>query len=175
MIVVAFVGGLAGDLITAVIDSNSCVVTTLGKVQMPFYRKTLKRGVLTTIEEKDAFITDISKQYRSIPSHEVEYHVQRNHITISIDVRDKELYKFAAERFILLNEPNLANTLFGVNTAIELAPILINMNERNLKLATNVLYFDDILDGKLIEKLEPICSNLDVDFYDKWLKHWGNR
>lgn len=175
MIIVNFAGGIAGDLVAAVIDSKDCYVTENGKTQLPFIRKTMKQRRLNTVEEKDSFIYEISKKYKSIPSHECQYHKLKNHNTIGIGIKNQNLYKIAAERFVSLNEPNLINKLFGINTIDEFVPILIDITKQNVEASKHVIYFDDILSGKLLENLQFIDSELDAEFYQKWLKHCGNR
>lgn len=176
MIIVSFAGGLAGDLVSAVIDSTDCFLLPNGKVNMFTYRKKLKQGATLTEEYKDEFVSTVSTIYQSIPSHDWEYHLQKKHTTLSIDVKDPELYKFAAKRFISLNQPGLVNKLFGINSIEEFVPILTDITKKHIAISSHVIYFDDIINGKLIEKLELITSTeLNTEFYNEWLKLQINR
>lgn len=170
MYITCFPGGLAGDLITATIDSKNSFISNKGKIVLDFKRNSLKD---TFFPEPDLFLSKIFTQYKSVSSHRM--FTNTSYKTISIGVKDKNLYLYAAERGYSLNSPDTIYKFFGVTEAKDLAVILKNHNDEMLKVANHIIYFDDIIEGNLIEKLQEFTTDLDSSLYDKWLKHWGNR
>lgn len=170
MYIICFPGGLAGDLVTATIDSKKSFISTKGKIILDIKRNSLKTAFFT---EPNLFLSEIFTQYKSVSSHRM--YADTNYKTISIGVKDKNLYLYAAERSWILNPPNSAYKFFGVTNTKDLAVILKTHNEEMVKVANHVIYFDDIIEGNLIEKLQEFTTDLDGSLYQKWLKHWGNR
>ena len=170
MYIICFPGGLAGDLVTATIDSKKSFISTKGKIILDIKRNSLKTAFFT---EPQLFLSEIFTQYKSVSSHRM--YTDANYKTISIGVKDKNLYLYAAERSCILNPPNSAYKFFGVTNTKDLAVILKTHNEEMVKVANHVIYFDDIIEGNLIEKLQEFTTDLDGSLYQKWLKHWGNR
>lgn len=170
MYIICFTSGLAGDLVTATIDSKNALISNNGKVLLTHKRNTLKHTVLP---EPQSFLESIFKEYKSISSHQ---HIISDYTTISIGVRDDKLYTIAAERFNKIYSSKSMPKPFGDIDTTALAKILKNMNNTMIANTDHLLYFDDIIEGKLIEKLQEfVPTELNQDLYNKWLMYWGNR
>lgn len=173
MIVIYFLGGYAGDLVSSVIDSTGCVVVPSGKISMPMNRKVFKGRWIHTNEEKEFHYNNLSKLYKSIPSSHIEYHLENNHKVITVTATEKWAFELAAERFIKFHTPNAAKEIYNKETVEELAEYYASESNKSRNLGTPILYLEDIIHGNLIEKLEKITDlPLNRTIYDIWLKYW---
>ncbi len=173
MIVVYFLGGYAGDLVTSVMDSTGCVVVPSGKISMPMERKIFKGSHIHTEEEKKFHYERLSKLYKSIPSLHIEYHLKEKHNVIAVTGTTKWAFKLAATRFINLHTPNAAKKIYNKETVEELAEYYEHESTKSLNLGVPVLFFEDIIAGSLLEKLKEFTDlPLDKTIYDVWLRHW---
>ena len=100
--IVCYTGGTCGDLISAMIDYHDATFTVFKTVKHADRRQRLKKPHLfTTTEEKNQYLVEVAQQYNSIPSHDLDYHVQQQHKFISIIVEDATVAQWAANRFKL--------------------------------------------------------------------------
>jgi hypothetical protein len=175
-------GGACGDLVMSVIDSVGSKMKD-GRVYTKGYDpedintlrfKLKKPHVFSSDEKKDQFLIDISSSYSSIPSHDTEYHIKRNHQFITVVVSDEETALWASERFKSYHRPHIWDEMViacGANSVEGYAEMLLNYTKRITQYTDKVIDIrSDILSGKLIEKMQGfVDTTLDIDFYNIWL------
>jgi len=171
MNVVCYTGGTCGDLISAMLD-NSGARFKNSAVQFAQDRVRLKKPHLfNSNNEKDQYLTDIKKQYKSIPSHDLKYHIERKHKFIGITVQDQTLAIWAATRFQQLHRPHVWDemTAFcGASTIESYAQMMIDFSNLITQHTDDIITLESICNGTLLDN--PILQNVDVDFYQSWLE-----
>ena len=166
-------GGTCGDLIACIIDSKNSIVRT-SRVLTPMNRAKLKRAdSFDTDDEKDNYLVQIALQYKSIPSHDIEYHVRKKHEFISIGIRNRETAIWAAARFKTLHNPNVWTKIMDdckITTLEDYSEMLLTYSSMVMQHTEKVIYLEDIVNGSAIERLQLLVSStLDTAFYQSWL------
>ena len=99
MNIVCYTGGTCGDMISAILDSAGGYFTN-NRVMFDQDRTQLKKPHLFNSDtEKDQYLIEAGKKYRSIPSHDLDYHIRNAHDFIGITVQDNAVALWAATRF----------------------------------------------------------------------------
>lgn len=180
--IVCYMGGSCGDIVMSVIDPKGSIIKD-GRVlnkgydatDISTYRYKLKKPhVFSSDIEKDQFLIEIASSYKSIPSHDTEYHIQRNHSFITVGIRDKKTAIWAAQRFKSYHRPEVWEEmvkLCGATSTEHYADMLIDYSDRVSKSTNKIVDIEDILSGKLIEKMQQFVDTpLDSEFYHIWLE-----
>jgi len=174
--IVCYTGGTCGDLITAMIDNRDSTFY-FKAVMHDKQRQRLKKPLtFTNDEEKDIYIQQISEQYKSIPSHDLDYHVKRKHNFISITVQNPKVALWAAHRFKNLHRPHVWQEMqqaCGAATVKDYAEILVQYSNIVKQHTDKVIPLESIYEGRAIEELELVLSiQLDrprQNLYRNWL------
>lgn len=171
--IVCYTGGTCGDLIAALIDPTG-VEFHNGTILHPEYRRKLKKPrTFTNDNYKDEYIKLVSKEYLSIPSHDTEYHIKRNHRIISITVDDYDIALWAANRFKNLHTDEVWGSMSyacGAKTVLDYAQILIDYGSLVRQHTKDIIKLEDIVSGNAIKTLNTIgINNCDKNFYATWL------
>jgi len=165
-------GGTCGDLIACIIDSKNSIVRRR-RVLTPLNRSKLKRDSFNTDDEKDNYLVQIALQYKSIPSHDIEYHVRKKHEFISIGIRNRETAIWAANRFkalFTINEWIDTLDYLKITTLEDYSEMLLTYSSMVMQHTEKVIYLEDIVNGNAIERLQLLVSStLDTAFYQSWL------
>jgi hypothetical protein len=166
-------GGACGDLIAALID-NTGVEIYNGAVLHPEDRRLLKKPhTFATDEDKDSYIESISQKYRSIPSHDLEYHIKRRHNFIAVIVSDKDVAKWAATRFKRLHSDavwNRMSQMCGATSVNDYAQMLIDNGNLVKNYNSRIINLENILNGDAIKSLNDIgIKNCSENIYKNWL------
>lgn len=176
--VVCYSGGTCGDLVSAMIDPKDAELK-LSRIVMPQYRSRLKKPhQFVDSLAKDQYIQEISLTYRSIPSHDLQYH--RGQDFIGITVEDRCLAEQAARRFRDLHRPEVwaeMQKCCGAESIEQYAMVLIDFSTLVQQHATWTLKLEDIVAGLAIQRLVQIGKVVDEtsqDLYQSWLsqQHW---
>jgi hypothetical protein len=173
-IIVCYTGGTCGDLISALVDSNNAQLYN-GTVKHISLRERLKKPhQFESIADKDYYIVEISKKYKSIPSHDLDYHVQKNHSFIGITIKDKTIALRAANRFKNLHSPHVweeMSKFSGAKTVEDYAQLLLDYSNLVETHTSNIIKLERILTGDAINDLAKIITTpLNNDLYANWLK-----
>ncbi len=163
MYFVVYPPGSCGNMVSAVIDSTGLIS---GYRHVTFESDKLKllqqqyRDAMTD-SDRDEYVQYISEKYLSVPSHSFEYHVKRKHDFIFLLPNNIETIEWTIQRIQdILPDTNEYLTLSFVTN-------IINFCKPH---ANKIIYVEDILEGKLIEKLkEFIQTPLNEEFYFAWL------
>lgn len=172
--IVCYMGGCCGDLICALIDSNQAELTERGTVSLDPERQKLKKlHLFNNNEEKDSYLSVIAKEYKSIPSHDEQYHNDRGHDFIAVITESMDDALWAAERFKALHYPHVWEEMMsfsGANTIEDYAQQMIDYSNMLKTMTDKTIHLGDIIKGKAIEKLEALgYHDLNQTFYDDWL------
>lgn len=183
LIIVCYAGGTCGDLVTAMIDPTEAIINTnLGTIEHVEFRRQLKKPHLfSTNEEKDRYLISVKEKYKSIPSHDLDFHVARGHKFVSITVEDFDVAIWAAERFKKCHRPHVWEEMkkfCGADDIAGYAQIMIDFSKVVVQHTNNVVKLEDIKTGKVIPALQSILGyELDAenkDFYNNWLNVQNN-
>lgn len=181
--IVCYTGGTCGDLITALIDASN--------IKFDFFLKTLihdptrsqlkKPHLFSSNEDKDSYLQDISKQYNSVPSHDLEYHTLRGHLFISITVEDFDTALWAAQRFKDCHRAHVWEEMInkcGAKSVKDYAQILIDFSRLVRQHTDKIVKLEDIKNGNVIEPLEKIINHSlpqkNRNIYRNWLDIQNN-
>jgi hypothetical protein len=172
--IVCYTGGACGDLITALIDSSDVVLNN-NVVHLPAERSKFKKPFLFNNElEKNLYLVEMKKRYRSIPSHDIEYHKDNSHDFIGITVTDYNLAVWAAQRFKKLHRDHVWEEMTkscGANSVSDYAQILIDYSKMSEKFTNRIVRLEDIVNGNAIKSLSSFnikVSDEAAKFYDTW-------
>ena len=177
--IVCYTGGTCGDLLSALIDPTD-VELEYGAVSHVMTRQRLKKPhAFANNEEKDQYLATMALRYQSIPSHDLDYHVSRNHRFIAITVQDFSVALWAAERFRKMHRPQVWQEMqskCGANTIDDYAHMLIHYSNMVANLTADIVKLEDILSGQAINSL----GKLDIDspykdLYQDWLDLQNNK
>jgi hypothetical protein len=176
--IVCYAGGTCGDLISAIIDPYDVVLNTAkGTVILPQQRIKLKKPhQFNSDTEKDWYIQSIPSG-SSISSHDLDYHVARQHQFVSITVKNFDIALWAAQRFKNLHRSHVWKEMqdfCGANTVEQYAQTLIDYSNMVNEKTDRIVPLENIVSAKVIFTLETIL-NINVEltgqnFYQKWLK-----
>lgn len=176
--IICYTGGTCGDLITALIDPVDAVLNSeLGTVTHTVDRAKLKKPHLFNNNlEKANYLLEAASHYRSIPSHDLDFHVEQQHDFMSITVNDPTIAVWAAERFKKCHRPHVwaeMQKVCGAKSIEDYANILIHYSNMVQKHTNKLIQLEDIVSGQLINVLEKLISTELSDhsknFYQAWL------
>jgi hypothetical protein len=177
--IICYTGGTCGDLLSALIDPTD-VELEFGAISHVMERQRLKKPhTFANHEEKDQYIVSIAEKYLSIPSHDLDYHVQRGHKFISITVQDFKVAMWAAQRFKKLHRPQVwqeMQTKCGAGTIEDYAQMLIHYSNMVATHTDNIVKLEDIQNGLALDSLKKLGINvLSKNLYQNWLDLQNNR
>ena len=118
----------------------------------------------------------MSAIYRSLPSHDIDYHVRSGHTTIGITVHDTKIAKWAAQRFKSVHRPQVWQQVCkacGITTTRQYADLMLHYGNMLEKQLPNTIKLERIVAGNLKDDLESVLDKkLDqesVNVYRNWL------
>ena len=179
-VIVVFMGGCCGDLLTLLIDWTGAVDDhDAGIMRMSQDRQQLKKPHLfANTQEKIEYLEHIGQQYCSLPSHDIEFHQQCNHEFVGIAVKEYSTAVWAAQRFKESHRPQVwqeVERACDINSVEKYAELIMHYSNK-IKLATpNIVYLEDILEGKAVTVIENMLG-IEVDdrvktqHYPAWLE-----
>jgi hypothetical protein len=161
-IIVCFVGGTAGDIITQILDPSDLTLD----------RQRLKKPHLfKNNNEKDLFLKTTS--FASIPSHDFAYHYDCNHEILGIVCRDFANAMWASQRFKKLHRPHVwkeMTAFCGADTEEAYAQAIMDFGNMVANYTNNVIYLDEILKGNAVDRLQTLGYQVPgLEKYKQWL------
>ena len=171
--IVCYTGGTCGDLISALIDPTHVKFENTAVMHLANRQRLKKPHTFDNNKEKDQYINEISTQYLSIPSHDLDYHIQQSHQFIAITVQDSEIAMWAARRFQALHRPHVwqeMQTKCGAATIEEYAQMMIDYSNMIVNHTTDIVKLEDIRNGQAIQALAKLGINsTHKNLYQNWL------
>jgi hypothetical protein len=172
MHIVCYAGGTCGDLITALIDHRDCTLEQ-GRVRVGADRSRLKKPHgFSNCQQKDAYVASMSGCYSSLPSHDLDYHVERRHDFIGITVCQPDLAKWAAARFQCMHPAHVWQEMMrhcGAESLDQYAQVLLDFGTVISQRTSKTIDLREILDGTVIHTLERLIDRpINDAFYHDW-------
>jgi hypothetical protein len=172
MHIVCYAGGTCGDLITALIDDRDCTLEQ-GRVRVGADRSRLKKPhEFFDAQQKDAYVVSMSDCYRSLPSHDLDYHVLRGHDFIGITVCQPDLAQWAAARFQRMHPAHVWQEMMrycGAESLDQYAQVLLDFSTVVSQRTSKTIDLGEILDGTATYALEKLLDRyIDDGFYHDW-------
>lgn len=175
---VVYMGGCCGDLVTALIDhTNVGLYVAFRTIRLSPQRQRLKKPhEFVDNHAKDNYLSDISRTYKSVPSHDIEYHACRKHSFVGIAVTDASTALWAAHRFRNVHRPAVWHSVMqacGIQHVEQYAQLLLDYGSMICNRTDHLIDVGAIRHGELLPQLELILGR-DLDqaarnCYRNWL------
>lgn len=182
--IVVYMGGCCGDLVTAMIDYSEVEFNfDFKKVRLTPQRQRLKKPYeFVDDQDKDNYLENISRVYKSVPSHDIEYHTRRQHSFVGITVTDPSTALWAAQRFRYAHHPRVWQSVaqaYGITHVEQYAQLLLDYGRMIRDRTDGLIDVKAIRQGELLPYLE-IASNRKLDSeaqqcYCNWLDMQSGR
>lgn len=173
--IVCYTGGTCGDLVVALIDSLD-VEFQASKINHNQERSRLKKPHLfESVEEKDQYLVDVMRKYNSIPSHDLDYHMEQNHNIVSVVVSNFSVAVWAAHRFQQYHRPHVWKEMSercGAHTVEDYAQIMLYYSDKVSRYTTNLIRLEDIVNGHAIDAVENYTKRSVDDAGKQIYKQW---
>jgi hypothetical protein len=171
--IICYLGGTCGDLVTAVIDNAGCYIQG-GAIALDHKRQLLKKSwQFSNDNARDEYVEQISQVYKSIPSHDVEYHLRSNHSFVAIVVNNKSTATWASSRFKSLHKAHVWEEMKSINqadTVEKYAQDMLDWSSWIKQNTTKTISLEDILNGCLEQRISSIINQapIDINLYQQW-------
>jgi hypothetical protein len=173
MILILYTGGAAGNLVAAIIDSSQFVFNkwhfefidnsplAKWKFGCPTWQTTADK--CQDLDIMDLDFNSVSKNYKSLASHQHNFHITRKHEFILIDSSSLQSAQWCVDRFRKNTNLPSSHAVFELERKIKIS--------KNLALHTNkIIKLEDIINGKLIEIMKQWTDlPLNDELYKMWL------
>lgn len=168
--IICYTGGTCGDVITALFDSTDTSYRA-NTVMIGADRSRFKKPhTFVNDEEKDQCLAEMTTKYQSIPSHDLDYHIRRQHEFIGITVQNWDMALWAAQRFKNLHRPHVWAEMTkscGAKSIEDYAQIMIDFSNLVVQHTDKIVTLESIRAGTALQNL--VLQNTDKDFYKIWL------
>lgn len=178
MIFVVYMGGCCGDLVAAILDwKDTRFNFGLRKMDLPLYRQRLKKFYeFSSDEEKDHYVDESRNFYKSLPSHDTDYHLRHNHYVIGITAKTPETAQWAAQRFKSVHKPRVWEQVcksHQIESVEQYSNLIIDYSTWIESKIARTISLENILNGSLIGELQKITAteldNKSSNYYHSWL------
>jgi hypothetical protein len=169
MDIIVYPPGAGGNLVSAVIDNRYYYYDGIHFHTFRKKLRTLDDTETMTDEERDSYILEMSSKYLSVPSHIIDYHINRKHDFILIaPVTDVEI-NWCINRFIKIH-PILKNLVENSEDGYKV------FVENGKQHTDKIITVEEIYSGKLIDRLkEYVTTPLNEQLYHTWLESEINK
>lgn len=165
MDIILYTLGTCGNMVTAVIDNTGYrfdgrhyeSFAERIKLRNRFYQNTM------TDNDRDNYIIEMSKKYKSLASHQYQYHIDRGHSYILVMPSTEEEIQWSINRFKTIHP----NSPMDVKTAHNYYNEFITKSKQH---TNKIITLTDIWSGNLLERLkEYVSTPLNEEVYHQWL------
>jgi hypothetical protein len=173
--IVCYLGGTCGDLVVAMIDSSGAAVEN-GAVKIDAERQRLKKSwQFQSDQDRNLYVESMQRQYRSIPSHDPDYHLRNNQSFVAVVVKEKSTARWAAQRFKDLHRTHVWQEMQSVNNADSIekyAQDMLDWSSWINQYTTQTIGLEDIISGRAHDALSSIIAidTTGINFYNQWLQ-----
>jgi len=172
---ILYMGGCCGDIVTGLIDTKGISIISRQCVVLKERAKLKRSFSFANAAEKDYYIASASRYWRSLPSHDADYHMQNNHGYLGIVCSDLKTAMWAATRFRKLHSDTVWERISkasGANTIEEYAQLIMDFSNMIKSSTHKTIELGDIVQGNAIEKLKELtqlddCASI---MYNQWLE-----
>lgn len=167
--IVCYAGGSCGDLITALIDGKGAYFRNKAVMFQQDRLRFKKPHTFSNDAEKDQYLDEMTNKYRSIPSHDMQYHIKRGHDFIGITVQDLNVAKWAASRFKELHRPHVwaeMTAVCGVSTIEDYAQTMIDFSNLVIQHTNKIITLESIKAGTVLQN--QLLPTGNKNLYQNW-------
>jgi hypothetical protein len=167
--IVCYTGGTCGDLIAGLIDSKGAYFRNNTVMFEQDRLRFKKPHTFASDEEKDQYLNEMSAKYKSIPSHDLQYHLRREHNFIGITVSDWNTALWAAKRFKELHRPHVweeMTTASGADSLEKYAQLMIDFSNMIVQHTDRIITLESIQSGTALQN--PVLQLASKNFYKNW-------
>ncbi len=167
--IICYAGGTCGDLITALFDSKGAYFRNQAVMFEQDRLRFKKPHTFANDAEKDQYLRDMAIIYRSVPSHDIQYHIKCKHNFIGITVQDLNVAKWAAKRFKELHRPHVwaeMASACGVDSVEEYAQTMIDFSNLVTRHTDRIITLESIQDGTVLQN--SLLQNASKNLYQNW-------
>ncbi len=174
---VVYMGGACGDLVCALIDPRGATLNVAAKtMHLDLDRQCLKRPhSFADDQARDLYLEHIVHSYRSVPSHDLDYHRRRGHRFVGITVDDADTALWAAQRFRAAHRPQVWQQVaaaWNITGADQYAQLLLDHSALIRQSTDRLLRLEDIRSGTVMPRIEHMIGrDLErdaVNCYKNW-------
>lgn len=167
--IICYAGGTCGDLITALIDSQGAYFRNKAVMFEQDRLRFKKPHTFANNEEKDQYLSEMTNKYKSVPSHDIQYHIKREHNFIGITVQNLNVAKWAANRFKELHRPHVwaeMVSICGIDSVEDYAQTMIDFSNIVTQHTDRIITLESIKDGTVLQN--SMLKNASKNFYQNW-------
>lgn len=169
MNIIVYPPGAGGNLVSAVIDNRYYYYDG---VHFHTFRKklrTLEDTEKMTDDDRDTYLSTISEKYLSIPSHSIDYHINRKHDFILIAPDTDIEINWCIERFTKIH----ANLKHLVEDSLDGYKVFVEKGKQH---TNKIITVEEIYSGKLLDRLkEYVTTPINEQLYHIWLESEINK
>lgn len=173
--IICYLGGTCGDLVVAMIDGRNATIKN-GSVSTDPDRQQLKKSwKFSNDQDRNLYVDRIKQHYKSIPSHDPDYHIRNNQPFVAITVDTKSTALWASKRFKELHRTQVWKEMTAANNAGTIekyAQDMLDWSSWIKEQTKRTIRLEDILDGRADKQISSIITieSAGVDFYKHWLQ-----
>jgi hypothetical protein len=171
--IVCYAGGTGGDLVCAMIDPTGAVLIGNTIKHAPERVRLKKPHLFDSDDDRHAYIKSVSEVYKSIPSHDLDFHLRHRHDFVAVVAKNFSAALWAAERFKALHRPNVwqeMQKICGANSTRDYAQVLIDYGDMVCTKTKKIIELERILQGHAVQDLSGLLQkDVDRNLYDQWL------
>lgn len=178
MIFIVYMGGCCGDLVASILDwKDTKFDLAYRKINFPLRRQKLKKFYeFSSDKEKDHYVVESSYFYKSLPSHDIDYHLRHDHYVIGITAKTQEAAQWAARRFKSAHKPRVWEQVcksHQIESVEQYANLIVDYSTWIESKIAKTISLEHILKGNLIEDLQKITAipldKRSKNHYSSWL------
>lgn len=167
--IICYAGGTCGDLITALIDSKGAYFRNKAVMFEQERLRFKKPHTFVDDMERDQYLAEMTLKYKSVPSHDLQYHLRREHNFIGITVSDWNTALWAAKRFKELHRPHVWEEMTaasGADSIEKYAQLIIDFSNMIVQHTDRIITLESIQSGTVLQN--PILQITRKNFYKNW-------
>jgi hypothetical protein len=173
--IVCYTGGACGDLVTALIDSKGAYFRNKAVMFEQERLRFKKPHTFVDDNERDQCLAEMTLKYKSVPSHDLQYHLRQKHNFIGITVSDWNTALWAAKRFKELHRPHVWEEMTaasGADSVEKYAQLMIDFSNMIVQHTDRIITLESIRAGTVLQN--PILQLPSKNFYKNWLDLQNN-
>ncbi len=125
--------------------------------------------------EKNQYLQTVAQQYKSISSHDLDYHIQKQHKFVTIEILNWDTAVWAANRFKQLHRPHVWEEMqkaCGASTVESYAQAIMDSAQLSKRYADFAVTLESIRHGTVDKDLKLHgfeVSQSAKELYQSWL------
>jgi hypothetical protein len=167
--IICYAGGTCGDLIAELIDSKGAYFRNKAVMFKQERLRFKKPHAFAEDEERDQYLAEMTLKYKSIPSHDLQYHLRRKHNFIGITVSDWNTAQWASKRFKELHQSHVWEDMIaasGADSIEKYAQLMIDFSNMIVKHTDRIITLESIRAGTALQNQLLLTGSKNL--YQNW-------